>query len=38
MLDETTKIRAIVSVAYIVAIVMCVILGLNGVPQELATH
>jgi hypothetical protein len=38
MLDETAKIRAIVSVAYIVAIVMCVILGLNGVPQELTTH
>jgi len=38
MLDETTKIRVIVSVAYIVAIAMCVILGLNGVPQELTIH
>jgi len=38
MLDDMAKIRAFLTVAYIVAVVLCVILGLNGVPQELTSH
>ena len=34
MLDDMAKIRTFLTVAYIVAIVLCAILGLNGVPQE----
>ena len=38
MLDDMAKIRAFVTVAYVVAVVLCAILGLNGVPQELTPH
>ena len=38
MLDDMAKLRAILTVAYIVAIVLCAILGLNGVPQDLTSH
>ena len=38
MLDDMAKIRAFFTVAYILAVVLCVILGLNGVPQDLTVH
>ena len=38
MLDDAAKIRAFLTLAYILAVVLCAILGLNGVPQELTTH
>ena len=37
MLDDVAKIRTFVTVVYIVAVVLSVILGLNDVPQALTT-
>jgi len=38
MLDDVAKIRTFITVVYIIAVALCVILGLNGVPQALTTH
>jgi hypothetical protein len=38
MLDDVAKIRAFFTLAYVLAVAVCAILGLNGVPQELTPH